>query len=522
MIKATLVTLEQFKKLYFKQYQELLKKECGFFFDEGRAAQLRSVLLKHIKDTGHKTFEDFYKYLKEHFLGRQELYNIIQDITIGETYFFRNLPQLDVLRSKIIPEIVNRKRIEGRNEIKIWSAGCSTGEEVYTLAIIFLEEVPGAALWNISILGTDINKNFLEIAQKGLYTSPRKFKYMPEEYKKKYFTPYGRTYMVKDELKKITRFEHHNLVKDEYNAPEMINADIVFCRNVTIYFDLETTKKVINKIYDTLANYGYLFIGHSETLWQINDKFVTLDYPHAFIYQKDLSKKINISNNAPGITIPEINLENITKEKNKEKPPVKKEEKPKISIFEKLKQKKETKETAISEDELYSTQLLDKKYHEATIDFSQKKYEEALKKFEEIIRINPKYILAYFGKATIFANQGKYDEAIIELNKITQFDNLFLEAYYLLGVLYDKKQEIEKAIEMFEKVVYIDPMAVLAYYHLGNLYKYKGKINRAKVQYKNIINILSNKDPNEIVKFSEGMTNKQLIEIANKMLSTIN
>ncbi len=516
MIKASLISLEQFKKAYFRQFQQLLRNECGFYFDENRAAQLRTILLKHLKDANFDTFEDYYEYLKKSPMGHHELFNIIQDITVGETYFFRNLPQLDILRSKIIPEIVNRKRLEGNNEIKVWSAGCSTGEEVYTLAIILMEEVPGASLWKIKILGTDINKNFLEIAEKGLYTSSRKFRYMPEEYKKKYFIPYGRSYMVKDELKKLVRFKHHNLVKDEFNEPEMVNADLVFCRNVTIYFDLETTKLVIDKIYNTISNLGYLFIGHSETLWQINNKFVTLDFPHAFIYQKDLSRKLGEKDRTPSITIPDINLNVISKDKKE----TKEEKKEQINIFEKLKQKKE-KSTEIEEDNLQQIQNIDKKYHEATLQFEKKNYDKALAIFNEIIEEDSSYILAYFGKATIYANQGKYDEAIEELDKITKYDNLFLEAYYLLGVLYDKKQQIDKAIEMFEKVVYINHKIVLAYYHLGNLYRCIGNKKRAIVQYKNILNLLKDEPPNEIVRFSEGMTNKQLYDIVSKILNLL-
>ena len=535
MPEASLISLEDFKKLYFLNFQQLFISEFGFFFDESRAAQLRSVLLKLIEKSKTSTFEDYYDFLQNHYEGKLELKKIINEITIGETYFFRNLPQLDVLRSEILPKIVNRKRILGVNDIKIWSAGCSSGEEVYTLAMMLMEEIPGAPLWNISVLGTDINKNFLEIAKKGQYTSKRSVKHCPPEYLSKYFTRFGKSYVVNDQIKKLVRFEQHNMVKDEFNLPEMIDVDIAFCRNVTIYFNLETTKLVINKLYDVLIDQGYLFIGHSETLWQINDKLITIDFPHAFVYQKDLAKGTQNKNEAPFMSIPELNLENISISKKSSLGTLATDTKSvetsnmdfsfSSNNLIKKEDKKEDIDTYASAssnaEEFYNIQIIDKKYHQAILNFEKKEYSNALILFSEIIDKDESYILAYFGKATIFANQGKYDEAIDELNKITRYDNLFLEAYYLLGVLHDKKQEIDKAIEMFEKVVYIDHSIALAYYHLGNLSRYKGKQKKAQLQFKNIKNLLRLRDENETVKFSEGLTNKILLQLVDKLSQTI-
>jgi len=532
MVDASLVSLDDFKKLYFESYQKLFISEFGFFFDEGRAAQLRTVLLKHIQKSKFTAFDTYFDYLKNHYEGKLEIKKIINDITIGETYFFRNLPQLDILRSEIIPKIVNRKRILGVNDIKIWSAGCSSGEEVYTLAMMLMEEVPGAPLWNISVLGTDINKNFLEIAKKGLYTSKRTFKHLPPGLLDKYFVRYGKSYVLNDQIKKITRFEQQNLIKDDFNLPEMIDLDIIFCRNVTIYFNIDTTKHLINKIYDVLGDQSYLFIGHSETLWQISNKFVTLDFPHAFVYQKDLTHQSTGKDEAPYMTIPELNLENISISKKMSLGTIASDTK-KSEVMDTQFNAPNEKEPSSGEDtfgiselpakspdDFYSLQIIDKKYHHATMDFEKKNYEDALHKFGEIIEKDETYILAYFGRATIYANQGKYDDGINELNKITNFDNLFLEAYYLLGVLYDKKQDIDTAISMFEKVVYIDHSVALAYYHLGNLYRYKGNHQRASLQFKNIKNLLTNNNEEEEVKFSEGMTNKNLLQLIDKLLMT--
>jgi chemotaxis protein methyltransferase CheR len=531
-MNASLVSLEDFKRIYFKDYQQLLVDEFGFFFDEARAAQLRNVLLSRIEKNNHKSFENYLGILKNTSQGKAEIDKLVTEITIGETFFFRNLPQLDMLRNELLPHLVNRKRLLGVNDIKIWSAGCSTGEEVYTLAMILMEEVPGASLWNISILGTDINKAVLDVAQKGQYSSRRTMKDIPPDYMDKYFVRIGNSYIVNDQLKKITRFEHHNLVRDEYNLPEMVDLDIIFCRNVTIYFNIDTTKGVINRMYDALTDQGYLIIGHSETLWQINNKFTTLDFPHAFAYQKDLSRDLSKKKEeAPSISLPELNLEDISVlsfKKGSRSPmetlpvedfSIKMEDIPrereKPSGFEET--HGEDIPAVTSFEEFYNLQFIDKNYHEATLAFQKKKYDEALQKFSEIIEKDDTYILAYFGKATIYANQGEYDSAIEELLHIVDFNNLFLEAYYLLGVLYDKKKDIDKAIQMFEKVIYIDHSIVLAYYHLGNLYRYKGSSIKSLLQYNNIRNALKDKDESDIVRFSDNMTNKMLMQLIDKL-----
>ena len=528
MLDASLISLEEFKNLYFQKYQRLFVNEFGFFFDESRAAQLRNVIFKHIQKSKFTSFDGYYDFLSNHYEGKLELKEIINNVTIGETYFFRNIPQLDILRSEIIPKLVNRKRIQGINEIKIWSAGCSSGEEVYTLAIMLMEEVPGAPLWNISILGTDINKNFLDIAKKGQYTSKRTLKNTTPEYLNKYFTRYGKSYVVNDQIRKITRFEQHNLVKDDYNLPEMIDLDIIFCRNVAIYFNMETTKTIINKMYNLVSDQGYLFIGHSETLWQINDKLVTLDFPHAFVYQKDLTHHKSPKKEAPYMTIPELNLENVSISKRISLSTVASDTKTEEMLDSKVPASptEEVKEAddftriplpELTPDEFYNLQIIDKQYHRATMFFEKKDYDEALRNFSEIIDKDETYILAYFGKANIYANQGDYDKAIEELNKITKFDNMFLEAYYLLGVLYDKKQDIDMAVQMFEKVIYLNHSTVLAYYHLSNLYRYKGNLRKAVLQLNNIKNLLKDQDEENIVMFSEGMTNKQLLHLVDKM-----
>ena len=185
----------------------------------------------------------------------------------------------------VLPEIMEREKNKPRKTIRIWSAGCSRGSEPYSIAIALKETIPSLQDWDISIFATDINQRVLDLAQKAAYTE-NYLSHMPGEYIKRYFHESDHKYQLVDPIKKCVKFSYHNLAKSSFRVPELQNLDIIFCRNVTIYFDLQTTKRIVEQFYDCLNYGGYLFIGHAETLWQITDKYDLIEFPHAYIYKK--------------------------------------------------------------------------------------------------------------------------------------------------------------------------------------------------------------------------------------------
>ncbi|HDM75580.1 MAG TPA: chemotaxis protein, partial [Deltaproteobacteria bacterium] len=214
----------------------------------------------------------------------KEFQQLINLLTTNETYFFREFDQLSVFAENCLQEVCTTKERQGKKKLRLWSAGCSTGEEPYTLSIILQQMVDDYHTWEVKILATDIDTEVLKKAQKGVY-SKRSIKDVPEEYLQKYFIREGDNYKVKFSVKKPIQFRHLNLMDDK-KMRLISGIDFIFCRNVLIYFDENSRRAVVSNFYESLNNGGYIFLGHSESMSRISSAF-TLRRKNGFIvYQK--------------------------------------------------------------------------------------------------------------------------------------------------------------------------------------------------------------------------------------------
>jgi chemotaxis protein methyltransferase CheR len=215
-----------------------------------------------------------------------ELRELLNEITIGETCLFRSQPQLDALRKVILPEIVAEKTKQITKRLRIWSAGCSTGEESYTLAMNMLEESERLLKgWTVEILATDLNDRSVETAKAGIY-GDYALRSTTEYFKRKYFTPLdAKKLQVRPEVKKLISFSRLNL-QDDSKMLFMKGMDLIFCCNVLIYFDATSKSKVVNHFFTNLNFGGYFFLGTSESLMNLNDKFHLVHFPGSIAYWK--------------------------------------------------------------------------------------------------------------------------------------------------------------------------------------------------------------------------------------------
>lgn len=215
-----------------------------------------------------------------------ELRLLLNEITIGETYMFRSPQQLDALRNVVLPQILQAKTALGFKRLHIWSAGCSTGEEPYTLAMFLLEEKQGLlAGCSFDVLATDLNDNSLSAARAGIY-GEYSLRSTTEPLRRKYFKPAGEKQLqANEELKSIIRFDRVNL-NDDSRMTFLKGMDVIFCCNVLIYFDLASKRKVMQHFYANLLPGGYLFLGHAESLYQVDDRFHLVHFPGAIGYWK--------------------------------------------------------------------------------------------------------------------------------------------------------------------------------------------------------------------------------------------
>jgi chemotaxis protein methyltransferase CheR len=215
-----------------------------------------------------------------------EMRQLLNEITIGETCLFRSQPQIDALRKVILPEIVEEKTKQVAKRLRIWSAGCSTGEESYTVAMNLMEE--GETLlknWTIEILATDLNDRSVETARVGIY-GDYALRSTPDYFKRKYFLPVDdRKLQVRPEVRKLITFSRLNL-QDDSRMLFMKGMDVIFCCNVLIYFDGLSKARVINHFFGNLNFGGYFFLGTSESLLNLNEKFHLVHFPGAIAYWK--------------------------------------------------------------------------------------------------------------------------------------------------------------------------------------------------------------------------------------------
>ncbi|MGA1846612.1 CheR family methyltransferase [Deferribacter abyssi] len=206
-------------------------------------------------------------------------------LTINETYFFREFPTLQAFAEHCLPKVIDNKKKSVNNKINIWSAGCSTGEEPYTLAIICKEMIDNFEEWEVRILATDIDKTALSRAKIGRYSN-RSISKVPEEYFEKYFYYDNGFYCIADEIKTLVTFEHLNLM-DTLALRKKRGFDFIFCRNVLIYFDEISRRQVVNHFYMALNKGGYIFLGHSESVGRITSAFKLKKYGEHLVYIKE-------------------------------------------------------------------------------------------------------------------------------------------------------------------------------------------------------------------------------------------
>jgi chemotaxis protein methyltransferase CheR len=271
----------------FRLIRDFIHGYCGIYFDDGSKFLVERRLSRRLEQHRLKSFEEYYHFLRYDRKREEELVVLIDNLTTNETYFFRESLQLKAFSEEILPEL--RRMRADRKVLRIWSAGCSTGEEPYTIAMLLLESGDWWRDWQVEILGSDINQRVLHTARKGVYKKSAHRVTNPEMLAK-YFVEENGDYRIIDKVKELVSFSSVNLL-DPYKTSLIANLDIIFCRNVIIYFDKEAKKKVIETFYQKLREGGFLLLGHSESLINLSNAFELRTLKHDMVYQKSLRTK---------------------------------------------------------------------------------------------------------------------------------------------------------------------------------------------------------------------------------------
>jgi len=268
----------------FIKLRDYICKKTGIYFNERKKYFIEGRLAKRLQMLAIPSFEEYYKILTNG-LNEEEFSYVCNIITVNETSFFRNEPQITAFQNRLAVELIEAKRLLGKESLKIWSAACSSGEEPYTIAMVYLEHLkPRYPDLTIEIIGTDINTAVLELAKRGVYTQ-YSLRSLPEEYLK-YFDKQDGTFKIKEEVKNLVHFDYLNLV-DKQKMRQMKHFDFIFCANVLIYFHEKAKIQVVNDLYNSLNRGGYLLIGSSEMLHRISTAFKLVGIPKATAYKKE-------------------------------------------------------------------------------------------------------------------------------------------------------------------------------------------------------------------------------------------
>ena len=267
-------------------------------FDERRTHFLQDRLQRRLRECQLDSFYSYYRLLISSD-GKQELARLLENLTINETSFFRNKAQLDLFHKFVLEEILHRKQARRDFSLRVWSAGCSTGQEPYTVAMLICDALayyylrnplPMASVsprplvpppWKVDVMASDISYSVLRIGQEAAYNESQ-MSSVDYSYRLRYFDKVGDRYMVKKAVKEIVHFDFHNL-KTEY-LPQC--NDVIFCRNVMMYFDEPEQKRLVDKFYRCLNPEGYLFVGHAESLLGLTEKFAMVHRNNGTAYQR--------------------------------------------------------------------------------------------------------------------------------------------------------------------------------------------------------------------------------------------
>lgn len=270
--------------------RELVYRAAGIFHPDNKLKLLQERCGRRMKELQVETLHEYFACLTSGAKRQAELMALLNEITIGETCFFRNLAQLEALRRIVIPKIVEaraqRSTLHSANrELRVWSAGCSTGEEPYTLRMVLHEDSQDRLKdWTIEILATDLNERSLAHAKEAVYDKYSTRNLAPV-YRTKYFLPHGNGLEVNSLGRADISFSRLNL-SDDARMSFMKGLDAIFCCNVLIYFDLASKRRVIQHFLQNLLPHGYLFLGHAESLYGVSDDFQLVHLPGTTAYRK--------------------------------------------------------------------------------------------------------------------------------------------------------------------------------------------------------------------------------------------
>ncbi len=491
---------------------EIVAIRTGLHFSEERLKDMERGILSAASELGFSTPGACFDWLLSDSMSQKDIEILANFLTIGETFFYRDTKCFDAFREKILPELINLKSGE-RKDIRIWSAGCCTGEEPYTIAIILREVMHEISSWNINIRATDINSRFLKKAVDGVY-SDWSFRDTPSHFRAHYFRSTGaRYYELLPEIRNMVDFSMLNLVDNIY--PSVINntnaMDVVFCRNVLMYFTAEQAVIVTKRLYNSISDNGYLIVSPSETSQVLFSQFEPVNINGLIFYKKSTASRL-IANSDKNELQSAIYESIMTSDERSRKSHF--ETNPDLPLA--GRDSPEITETDIREEDEGAILQPEKEYDSMSFAlslFRAGNYRETVKILLQYVEQEMNSAPGMILLSRAFANLGEFDDARRWCEKAINKEKLNAEYYHLLSVILIEQNERSLAEKYLHKALYSDPDYALAHFTLGILEKSQGRYEEAYRHFNNTLMILSRQLPDELIPGSDGMTAGSLAEI---------
>ncbi|NVO02216.1 MAG: hypothetical protein HXX09_05890 [Bacteroidetes bacterium] len=498
---------------HFQIFRDFISRELGIYYTQAQDSDVERNLNLLSKEFGYNDIVAFVNWISSRKLNEKQIEIIANQITIGETYFFREKESYQVLKTKIIPDLIKQRQSTTKT-IRIWSAGCCSGEEPYSIAILLYQLIPDIENWKISITGTDLNLKFLKKAEAGIY-SKWSFRENSDWTINRYFNKLGKdSFEIIPEIKKMVKFSYLNLVEE--NFPSITNGlnniDILFCRNVLMYFSPQTSSSIIKCFRNTLASDGWFLLSSVETNLIRNKVFRPVMISKQTFYKKNAGKSKLLEPYKTPISITDTSFKIFSKSQKVEIPIFVKEnivkEKPIILPVEK---------TVIhlheSEEETFQSALLS---------FENGLYFDVLERLEKFIEntgnINPEIFMLL---ARSYANIGKHQEAEIFSEKALQIDKTNIAYRVFNATILHECGKINLALSSYKKVLYLDPDFVIAHFSIATILKSMEKRNECQKHFNKSLELLQNYSDDEILEASEGLTAGRIREIITSISANI-
>jgi chemotaxis protein methyltransferase CheR len=474
-------------------FKSFLLEHSGLHFSQHNHRILERGLMRRVQALRMESLSAYFDFLTATPDNYDEINKLLGLLTIGETSFFRYRSHRQAVLDYVIPRLMEQNKSHGK--LRFWSAGCSTGEEPYSLAIMLLENFPELVDWDIQILATDINKRALRQAREGLY-GERSLRMMEEVLKERYFEKVDNYFLLSEQARRMVRFEYLNLQTDHFPAANNATRDIdlLLCRNVLIYFELETIRRIIEKFSQVLRPQGFLFMGHSETMQNVSDQFQRHHQNNAFFYQRKERASI-----AAGVT-ESVPARNVRRTETVVQVPAK---------------------TALAEPKKVVLRNPEQLYRDALFAFDHEKFAESAKLFEQILEQQPTNAKALVGKGLLLANQGKNDDARICCARAIKGNDLLPEAYLLRGLILDMEGFLERALVEYQKVLWLDPAFVMAHYLSAKVHGRLADTEKKRRSLRNTIRVLEQAADQAQIPFSGGLSRGVFLEIVRHELTEI-